>query len=58
MLKAMSSNIYILNLRLSANKQLKGKLNKLKNEVLGSSTVDGSPEPENVSMDSAYDMTG
>ena len=44
--------------RLSTNKQLKVKLSKLKNEVLGSTTLDGSPEPETVSMDSAYDMTG
>ena len=40
--------------RLGSTKHLKGKLSKLRNDVLGSGTLDGSPEPD---PDSAYDMT-
>ena len=39
-----------------STKQLRGKLSKLRNDVLGAGTMDGSPEPE--SMDTGYDMTG
>jgi len=35
-------------------KQLKGKLTKLRDDVLGSGTLDGSPEPD---PETAYDMT-
>ena len=44
--------------RFASTKQLRGKLSKLKTEVLGSGPLEGSPEPETASMDSAYDMTG
>ena len=44
--------------RFASTKHLKGKLNKLRTEVLGSGPLEGSPEPETGSMDSAYDMTG
>ena len=44
--------------RFAATKHLKGKLSKLRSEVLGSGPLEGSPEPETASMDSAYDMTG
>ena len=42
--------------RFPSTKQLRGKLSKIRSEVLGPGAMDGSPEPEPLSP--AYDMTG
>ena len=42
--------------RFPSTKQLRGKLSKIRSEVLGPGAMDGSPEPEPLSP--AYDLTG
>jgi len=52
--RKLSSIITVPSERFATAKQLKGKLTKLRDDVLGSGTLDGSPEPD---PETAYDMT-
>jgi len=52
--RKLSSIITVPSERFASAKRLTGKLTKLRDDVLGSGTLDGSPEPD---PDTAYDMT-